>query len=200
MRLGGSFGLLLLCSVPGCAWDSYTDRGAAVGGLTGAGVGAIVGNQFDNAGAGTAIGAGIGALTGAAMGGALDEVDARNRAAIAGQLGRQVQPGPTTTEDVIAMTAAGVDPKLIRTHVERSGIAQPLAAADVIYLHQQGVSTDVIQAMQTRSAAPPVQLAQPPTIIEEHYYGPPCAPPPRVHIHHRYGRRPRVGWGFSFSG
>ena len=36
------------------------------------------------------IGAGIGALTGSAIGGALDDIEARNRAEIAAQLGRPV--------------------------------------------------------------------------------------------------------------
>ena len=44
-----------------------------LGGLLGAGTGAIVGNQSDNAGAGTAIGAGLGALGGGLIGHALEE-------------------------------------------------------------------------------------------------------------------------------
>ena len=77
-----------------------------------------------------------------------------------------------------------------------SGMARPLTAQDVIYLSQQGVAPDVIQAMQTprvaQAPAPVVGPAPGPVIIEEHYYPPPY----RRHWH----PGPRVGWGISFSG
>ena len=100
------------------------------------------------------------------------------------------------------MSHAGVDPRLITTHVERSGVAAPPSAAEVIYLHEQGVPTEVIQTMQNRAAAPPRVVPPPPgpVIIEEHHYSAPPPYPARIHYHHRLGRRPRVGWGFSLSG
>ena len=49
-----------------------TQRGAVVGGLLGAGAGAIIGNQSGHAGEGALIGAGAGALGGAAIGNAQD--------------------------------------------------------------------------------------------------------------------------------
>jgi YMGG-like Gly-zipper len=49
-----------------------TQRGAVVGGLLGAGAGAIIGNQSGHAGEGALIGAGAGALGGAAIGNARD--------------------------------------------------------------------------------------------------------------------------------
>jgi uncharacterized protein YcfJ len=54
------------------AAQSKTTQGAVLGGLVGAGTGAIIGNQSDHAGAGTAIGAGVGALTGGLIGSALE--------------------------------------------------------------------------------------------------------------------------------
>ena len=57
----------------GTAAQSKTTQGAVLGGLLGAGTGAIIGNQTDHAGAGTAIGAGLGALGGAMVGHALEE-------------------------------------------------------------------------------------------------------------------------------
>ena len=60
------------CESMGTAAQSKTTQGAVLGGLLGAGTGAIVGNQSDHAGAGTAIGAGLGALGGGLIGHALE--------------------------------------------------------------------------------------------------------------------------------
>ena len=73
------FGLAVLalalggCESMGTAAQSKTTQGAVLGGLLGAGTGAIIGNQSDHPGAGTAIGAGLGALGGAMVGHALEE-------------------------------------------------------------------------------------------------------------------------------
>lgn len=62
------------CESMGTAAQSKTTQGAVLGGLLGAGTGAIVGNQEGHhAGAGTAIGAGLGALGGGLIGHALEE-------------------------------------------------------------------------------------------------------------------------------
>ena len=61
------------CESMGTAAQSKTTQGAVLGGLLGAGTGAIIGNQTDHAGAGTAIGAGLGALGGAMVGNAMEE-------------------------------------------------------------------------------------------------------------------------------
>ena len=61
------------CESMGTAAQSKTTQGAVLGGLLGAGTGAIVGNQSDHAGAGTAIGAGLGAISGALIGHAMEE-------------------------------------------------------------------------------------------------------------------------------
>jgi len=65
--------LLAGCETMGTAAQSKTTQGAVLGGLLGAGTGAIIGNQSDKAGAGTAIGAGLGALSGGLIGHALEE-------------------------------------------------------------------------------------------------------------------------------
>lgn len=171
------------------------------GGLTGAGVGALVGDKVGDAGAGAVIGAGVGALTGAVVGQSLDDIEAENRAAIAAQLGREVQPGAASINEVVSMSQAGVNPRLISTYIQNSGGVGPLTAADIIHLHQQGVSTEVIQAMQSPRPAPvrTATLPGPPVIIEEHHYGygPPVCRPPYWHPHRRH--RPHLGWGISIS-
>lgn len=184
----------------GCRSPYYADRGAAAGGLAGAGVGALVGNSVGNAAGGALIGAGVGALTGGAVGGALDDIAAQNRAQIAAQLGRPVAQGSATIPEIVAMTQAGVEPRLIINYINTSGVSQPVSAQDVIYLHQQGVATDVIQTMQTpRVAERSVPVAPPPqpVIIEEYHYGPPVFGPPR---YYHPGPHPRVHWGMSFAG
>ncbi len=197
--------LPLLAAATGCQMNSHTDRGAALGGLSGAGVGALIGESSGNPLAGAAIGAGVGALTGATIGQGFDEVEARNRAMIEAHLGRRVAAGAVTIDDVLAMSRAGVEEELIVTHVQANGMVAPLTSNDLIALREQQVSTRVIQAMQTsRPKEQPVVIHQPaprPVIVEEYYYGPPrwYYPP-----HYRYGyrhRRPRSGvsWGISFS-
>jgi hypothetical protein len=93
------------------------------------------------------------AVSGAAVGTSLDDIDARNRADIAAQLGRPVAPGPATPAEVAAMTQAGVDPRFIISYINRSTNISPITAQDVIYLHDQGVNEQVIQAMLTPGAA-----------------------------------------------
>jgi hypothetical protein len=203
-----TFAACALVALVGCQSPYYADRGALAGGLTGAGVGALIGDAVGETAGWAAIGAGIGALTGGAIGGALDDIEARNRAQIAAQLGRPVAQGQATLGEVVAMSRAGVDPRLIVNYVNNSGMAQPVTAQDVIYLTQQGVSPDVIQAMQTpRVAQAPAAIVAPPpgpVIIEEYHYGPPYYCPPHHfhydHHHHRHHHGPRVGWGISFSG
>jgi hypothetical protein len=184
----------------GCQSPYYADRGAAAGGLLGAGAGALIGSQTGDPLAGAAIGAGLGALGGGVFGSQMDEAAARNRAEIAAHMGRQVAAGAATPDEVVAMTKAGVDPRMIASYVQTSGIARPLAANDIIYLSQQGVATEVIQAMQAPPAAPATVVAGPPVgppvVVQEHYYGPPVVyGPPHYYHHHHCG--PRVGWGVS---
>lgn len=197
---------LLACLVPlvvvGCRSGYYQNQGTGIGALGGAGVGALVGSATGDAGAGALIGAGVGALTGNVVGGAMDDVEARNRAQIAATMGRPVAAGAATPGEVVAMSRAGVDPQLMVNYINTSGVAQPASAQDVIYMTQQGVPPTVIQAMQTPrvAQAPAVVLPPPPpgpVIVEEVYYGPPpCYGPP--YWHHRHCG-PRVGWGVSFS-
>jgi hypothetical protein len=193
--------LLAICALSGCASPYHADRGALFGGLLGAGTGAIIGNAVGDPLAGAAIGTGVGALSGAAIGSGMDEVEAKNRAQIQAQLGRQVVAGAVTMQDVINMTRAGVDEPLIVTHIQAHGSAQPLTPTDLIALKQAGVSPNVIQVLQNTpprvmAQAVPVSYAAPaPVIVEEVYYGHPCYP-----CYPRHHCPPRMGWGFSYHG
>ncbi len=104
----------------------------------------------------------------APIGTSLDDIDARNRADIAAQLGRPVAPGPATPAEVAAMSHAGVDPRFIICYINRSTNLSPITAQDVIYLHEQGVDEQVIQAMLTPGSAcsrSEVARAMPPRVL-----------------------------------
>ena len=184
----------------GCNSPFYADRGAGIGALGGAGVGALVGNAVGNTAGGALIGAGVGALGGAAVGSAIDDVQAQNRAEIAAHMGRQVQVGAATMEEVVAMTRSGVDPRLIQNYVHTSGMSRPLNAQDVIYLHQNGVPADVITVMQQppMAVAPAPLIAQAPPVIVEHYYPPAYCGPDWGYHGHRH-RSAGVSWGVSVA-
>ncbi len=184
----------------GCSTPYRSEKGAVIGGLGGAGLGAIVGNAVGNTGAGAAIGAGVGALSGAAVGGSLDEIEAQNRAEIEARLGRPAPTGAVTIADVISMTRAGLSEDVIVTFVQSHGMAAPIQAADLIALQQQGVSPRVMQAMQAPppvAAAPaaygaPVMVAPPYVVPAPVYYPAPC-------YYRPYPRR-GVSWGIGFGG
>jgi hypothetical protein len=180
-----SLPLLLALGLTGCQSPYHSDQGAVVGGLLGAGTGAIIGKACGNPLAGAAIGAGAGALTGAAIGSEMDANEARNRTLIAQQMGRELRAGAVTIDDVVAMSRANVNQELINTQIRAHGMAYPLRSSDLIYLQQQGINPQVIATMQ---ACPPVQpqavvveQPAPPPVIVEGYYGPHYRP-----YHHRY--------------
>ena len=198
--------LILLIAAAGCRSPYYADRGALFGGLTGAGVGALVGDAAGNTGAGAVIGAAAGALTGAAVGEHIDADLARSKAEIAAHMGRQMQ-GAVTPQDVVAMTQAGLSDDVIAMHIRANGMAQPLAAGDLINLRNMGVRDSVINVMQqtpTRGAAlaqaaQPLAVypAYPPPVVVAPYYPVWGPPPPAAGFYYGRGPRGRVGWGVS---
>lgn len=192
--------LSVVLATAGCQSPYHSDRGAVLGGLLGAGTGAVIGSATGQPLAGTAIGAGLGALGGAAVGNAIDESEAKNRAMIAQQMGRQIQSGAVTINDVVSMTKAGVNEDLIVNHVRANGMAAPLQANDLIMLQQEGISQKVIAQMQASPPRPAVQQVQPvvvepgptPVIVEEYHYAPYWGPP-----HHYCRHPPGVSWGVT---
>ncbi len=184
----------LVASSTGC--KTYEGQGAAIGGLGGAGLGALVGSATGHAGAGAAIGAAAGALGGAAVGGALDDIDAKNKAQIAASMnGRPVPAGAVSVVDVVNMTHAGVAEELIVNHVRAHGVNVALQSQDLIYLQQQGVSPRVVQAMQDTGIRPVVyQTSAPPPVVVERVYDPYWGPYYRHGYYYRHCQ-PAVGVG-----
>lgn len=203
-----SVGLAILMTAmvlaAGCQSPYHSDRGALMGGLGGAGVGALVGSAVGKTGPGAAIGAGVGALTGAAIGNSLDEMEARNRALIEQTMQRQVTAGAVTIEDVVAMRNAGVADELIINHIRYHGMVRQLTAQDLIELQQQGLSPAVIKAMQEpppprREAVVVNPPSSGPVVVHEYYYHSPWAPWWAYHPRCHWGPPgPRVGVGFTF--
>ena len=176
----------------GCS-QYYAHRGAAWGGLTGAGVGAAIGKANGNTLAGTAIGSAVGAVTGAAVGDAIDEVNYRN------EQQRVAQASYATPTDIASMANAGIGSDVIIQHVQANGFSGPLNSADLIWMKQQGVQDDVLRALQdsSRPVAAAVPIEPPPMVVEEHYYAHPPFRPihPREYLTRRFGRRsPRAGF------
>lgn len=179
----------------------YADRGAMIGGLTGAGAGALIGSDGGNAVPGAVLGGALGAVAGGALGANMDEIEANNRARIQDQMQRPVVAGAVSLEEVISMHEAGVDEESIVTHIRANGAARRPQANDLIYLKERGVGKRVIAALQ--SSPPPnaiVRRQSPPVVIvedhyvEDHYWDGPYWPYHRRHRHH-----PRGGWGVSYE-
>ncbi len=181
-------GCLLLGLMFSTGCRTHTENGALFGGLLGAGTGAIIGGAAGNPAAGAAIGAGVGGLTGAAIGSDIDENEARNRALIEAQLGRQVVAGAVTVPEVLTMTQAKVRDDLISNHVRAHGLAAPLTTSDLVTLQQAGVSPQVIQTMQSVPVAQAlpaktvvIHESAPPPIVVEHW-----GPGPYYHHPHHW--------------
>jgi uncharacterized protein YcfJ len=192
-----------------------TERGAVLGGLTGGLAGAAIGKQNGETGAGALVGGAIGLMTGALIGNAKDEEIARGRAQayyqqqMAYRQARAVSPA-----DVVNMTQNGLSEQVIITHIRQNGVQYQPQVADIIALHQQGVSQNVITAMQQASlpAAPvPTAVIAPaprytPVIVEQYrYVAPPCYARPYPYYyrpyygghHHHHGSG--LHWGISIG-
>ena len=208
------FGLLLAAALvasfsTGCRSASYGDKGALFGGLVGAGTGAAIGQRSGNPVAGALIGTAVGAITGNAIGEGIDEDVARNRAEVEARMGRQMAAA-VTPEDVVAMTQAGLSDEVIATHIRAHGVVQPPQVNDLITLRNQGVSDNVLKAMQTSPGPQTARTNAPgpsPVIIQERVYAPhpyygSCwgPPPPHFGYHHGHHRhRPGYSVGLSFA-
>lgn len=197
--------LLLFVVGVGCKSPYHADKGAAVGGLTGALAGAAIGEHNDNPLAGALIGGAVGMIAGNAIGESIDEDIARNNAIVEQRMGRRLA-GATQLEDVVAMTQAGLGDQVIVTHIQSHGVVQPPTAQDMIFLKQQGVSDVVINTLQSQPPITAERVGPParPVIVEEHHYVQPAyfGPPPRHYRYHRHyhpSHRKGVHWGVSVS-
>jgi outer membrane lipoprotein SlyB len=156
-----------------------TGTGALIGGVIGATAGGLIGSTSHhdssaNAAAGALIGGAIGAITGGSIGHSLDqEAEARLRAQAPQTLVRVDQGQPLGVADVKALARAGVSEDVIISQIRSSRTVYRLTAAEIIELHEAGVSQKIIEYMintpsMSGAAAPPAQTT---VVVSE-------APPP----------------------
>lgn len=188
-------------------------RGATFGGLAGAIAGSLIGDHNNEAGAGAAIGGVVGAVAGGILGNASDKDNAIRQQQRAYQHAQQqryyqqqqavVVQSAVTIQDVVNMSRSGLSDQVIVNQIRQRGYVGTVAVADIIALHQQGVSENVITTLQTSGSRPTVAVARPapvaaPTIVEHHIHRPapvvveqhvlPRYPTPRYHRTSRYSR------------
>ncbi|MGC6442927.1 MAG: glycine zipper domain-containing protein [Rubripirellula sp.] len=159
-----------------------TQRGATVGGLTGAIAGGLIGDHNGNAGAGAVIGGMVGAVTGGLLGEAKDQQEwVRRQQAIIQQSNNQgslLSPShlpasnTVTTMDVIEMHLAGLSDELIINQISQRGISNPLTVKEIIELHQRGISENVITALQQAKQNRPVNTQPRSVPTPTTYYAP----------------------------
>lgn len=188
--------------------QQHTTRGTLFGGVAGALAGAAIGDRNDEAAAGALIGGVLGGLTGAAIGNSVDQEQARTHAYYQQRLAEVRRA--VTASDVVTMSRNGLGDAVIINQIRENGVARRLEVADVIALHQQGVSEPVITAMQQAPLASTIapSYAAPVVIERERYVAPHVivTPAPRYHYYYRphphycpphYRHRPQSGVSWS---
>lgn len=151
--------LALWISLPSFAQAQSRSRdGATAGGVAGAIIGGIIGHQNDETPEGALIGGAVGAIAGGLMGRAQDQDLQRQRyyqqQAYYQQQQQQYLQRQTivnsgiSTMDVINMSRSGLSAPLIINQLQTKGVQRRLEVSEIISLHQQGVSDNVITAMQ----------------------------------------------------
>jgi uncharacterized protein YcfJ len=151
--------------------QNNTGSGALIGGVLGAITGAAIGGPR-NGGAGALIGAAAGMIAGGAMGNSMDQQQqAELRAQAPQSYVRVVQGQSLSIADVKALAKAGVSDDIIISQIQGSHTAFHLSAADIIDLHNSGVSDKVVNFMQnsgeTAQTTTMVVEQEPPTPLAE---------------------------------
>jgi uncharacterized protein YcfJ len=121
-----------------------TGEGALIGGLVGAGAGAIIGNQGDHRNrdrtSGALIGGALGALGGALVG---NQVQKQPQ-----QQALSQNPNQMAMQQIVDMSRQGVNEDVIVDRIRMSNSRFSLSPGDADYLKSQGVTQKVISAMQ----------------------------------------------------
>ena len=145
-------GLLAGCTYPN-GQPNNTGTGALIGGAGGAAIGAIADRR--NPGVGALIGGAVGAVTGGLIGNSMDEQQRERLRAQAPETYTRVQEGqPLTLADVKALAKAGVSDDVIIAQIQNSHAAFHLSTADIIDLHNSGVSDKVVDYMINTASSP----------------------------------------------
>lgn len=172
--------LVPVLGLTGCAHMTPTERGMGVGGLLGAGTGALIGKASGNTGAGALLGAGVGALGGGLVGNAVER--AEHRGELRGAAAATPARGPLGLTDVVAMAQSGISDSVIISQIRTTGSSFRLSSNDTIYLKQQGVSDSVITEMLASANRYPPRVYAPVPVYQPVYQPVYVAPPPPVGI------------------
>jgi outer membrane lipoprotein SlyB len=156
----------------GCQYPNGQPNNTASGALIGGSMGAITGAAIGgprNGGEGALIGAAAGLVAGGLIGNSMDQQQQAQLRAQAPQTYTRVDQGqPLGLADVKALARAGVSDDVIITQIQNSHTIFQLSSADIIDLHNSGVSDRVVDFMiNTQSSAvaaqsPTAIVAQPP--------------------------------------
>ena len=152
---------LTLLSAPIVTAQTNSQRDAVIGGVAGAIIGGIAGNQNDETPEGIAIGGVAGAIAGHVIGKAkdrnLEEEYFYQQQAIQAAQQQQIQQEyqqavqlqkAISIQDAIALSNSGVSPQLIINQIHSNGVQQEIGVSEIITLHQNGVSELFINEMQ----------------------------------------------------
>jgi outer membrane lipoprotein SlyB len=143
--------VVAMVGLTGCQYPNgepnNTASGALIGGAAGAMTGAAIGGPH-NAGPDALMGAVAGALAGGVIGNAIDQQQAAALRSQSPQTYVRVQEGqPLSVADVKALAAARVSDDVIINQIRNSRTVFHLGSAEIIDLHDSGVSDNVINFM-----------------------------------------------------
>ncbi len=171
----------------GCSTMNNTEKGAAVGGVGGAAVGTAIGAATGRPLLGAAVGGLAGTAGGALVGNDIDRSEQHQRdvqqaqAVASAQAQAQAQQRVLGMADIIRLSQQKLDDQVIINQIHTTGSTFQLTTSDLEMLQANGVSPQVIAAMQAARPVPgvtPVVVGQPgPTVI---YGGPPVVAAPAV--------------------
>ena len=180
LRLGffvAATAALTLLWAPIASAQTNSQRDAVIGGVAGAIIGGIAGNQNDETPEGIAIGGVAGAIAGHVIGKTKDrhleeQYHYQQQAAQAVQqqqyLEAQQFQKAISIQDAISLSNSGVSQQLIINQIHKNGVQQEIGVSEILALHQNGVSELVINEMQQAAIGAPVApavIAQPPAVV-----------------------------------
>lgn len=137
--------LFAFIALTGCAENqTRIAEGAGIGGILGAGAGAIIGHQTHNDLAGVLIGGAVGAAGGAAVGSQIT----KNPPVMEGNSTvRSIEQ--VTIKQIVDWTQDGIPSDTIIQRIQSTHSVYALTKDDLDYLRRQGVSQRVVETMQT---------------------------------------------------
>lgn len=167
-KLFAGLALIFLAQPAHAQLNNGARSGAVLGGVGGAVIGGIIGHQNDETPEGALIGGAVGAVAGGLIGNAREKQLQQERyrqqqyyqqqhcnhhhynnySTYRSVPTRPVAQAGVTTSDILSMTRSGVGESVIVNHVYSTGVQRRISTNEIIMLHQQGVTENVINAMQ----------------------------------------------------